>query len=581
MKIIIKNPAPTDLRQKKWGDYHFGRCLVKYFNRLGAEVKTHYKSDWQKKDSADAIIVIRGKFPYQPKSRHIYILWIISHPGTITAEECEAYDAVCVASYTHAESLKQEISVPVFPLLQCTDHEEFSDSSIKYREEIVFVGNTRGVPRDCVIWAIEYGLPLKIWGRGWEQLIDPEHIVADYINNEDLGKLYAHAKFTFNDHWNDMRSLGYINNRILDVISCGLPVISDFHEELHRLFPDEILYYSSKENFFSCVEQMLIAYPEYQNKLSALAPLVKKEFSFESRAKFIFDLIRNLQGNKSKQRILRSGRKQGKYTNKKDDLNALNLLKSLRKRFNKDRDTRVCPLCGARFKNFLSFGTRARPDAQCPCCKSLGLHRLLWLYFLTRLYPRMGSGTKHILHVAPEPRTAEIMQNMPDLDYVSADLESSLAMVKMGLSDIQFPDARFNVVLCSNALEHIPDDKDSIHEMYRVLKPGSGYAVLLIPPLKSCPSVDKAVQSLEERENHAAKENDPWEKASHLMHRLSDVGFEVGTVSLYDDLGADLASFLGIKDQIIIESHKKDFSCQMKFSRRLSLSGRLKLFFRG
>jgi SAM-dependent methyltransferase len=160
------------------------------------------------------------------------------------------------------------------------------------------------------------------------------------------------------------------------------------------------------------------------------------------------------------------------------------------------------------------------------------------------------------------------MQNMPDLDYVSADLESSLAMVKMGLSDIQFPDARFNVVLCSNALENIPDDKDSIQEMYRVLKPGSGYAVLLIPPLEG-------------HENHAAKENDPWENASHLMHRLSDVGFEVGTVRLYDDLGAELASFLGIKDQIIIESHKKDFSCQMKFSRRLSLSGRLKLFFRG
>nr|HPR49937.1 glycosyltransferase family 1 protein [Spirochaetota bacterium] len=66
MKLIIKNPAPNDHRMKKWGDYHFGRSLSKYLTRSGIEVVTHYKSQWGKIEKGDAVLVLRGKYPYHP-----------------------------------------------------------------------------------------------------------------------------------------------------------------------------------------------------------------------------------------------------------------------------------------------------------------------------------------------------------------------------------------------------------------------------------------------------------------------------------------------------------------------------------
>ena len=41
----------------------------------------------------------------------------------------------------------------------------------------------------------------------------------------------------------------FVNNRIFDALACGLPVISDYCEELKEIFPDAVLYYNNKEEF--------------------------------------------------------------------------------------------------------------------------------------------------------------------------------------------------------------------------------------------------------------------------------------------------------------------------------------------
>jgi SAM-dependent methyltransferase len=43
-----------------------------------------------------------------------------------------------------------------------------------------------------------------------------------------------------------------------------------------------------------------------------------------------------------------------------------------------------------------------------------------------------------------------------------------------------FPDTNFDIILCSNVLEHIKNDVKAISEIYRVLKPG-GFALILVP----------------------------------------------------------------------------------------------------
>lgn len=297
MKWIIKNAAPSDSRRQKWGDYHFGRSLSKYLERLGQEVDTHYDPGWDEDAACDVVLLLRGKYAFPPEpARHkgaLRIIWNISHPADVSLEEYETYDLVFVASRSWADRLRPQISRPVFPLLQCTDPEEFFERPPNGagRSDFVFVGNTRDVERPAVLWALDYGLPLKIWGRGWHAWPEAERqVVGDYVPNEELGALYSRSRGTLNDHWTDMKEFGFVNNRILDALACGLPVISDWHQELESIFPDQVLFYRDKDGFTDCLEALLLDYPRVQERVQAAGQAIRKEFSFKQRAQQLAEL---------------------------------------------------------------------------------------------------------------------------------------------------------------------------------------------------------------------------------------------------------------------------------------------------
>ena len=295
LKWIIKNPAPPDSRQLNWGDFHLGRSLTKYLLRSGIDVQSDYYPKWENDKEADVVLVIRGKYPYKPKGNSINIMWNISHPTSIKLEEYQDYDIVFVASNYYADILREKINKPVYPLLLCTDMEEFFERDIDgERNGIIFVGNTRGVRRDCVIWSTDLGIPLKLWGNGWEKWLDKKkYVVNEYIRNEDLGKLYSQSKVVLNDHWPDMRQFGFINNRVFDAIACGVPVICDYHHGLYEIFPNGILYYKNKNEFKNCIEQINHSYPIIKSNINQLKPIVEKDFSYKKRVKQILKALRS------------------------------------------------------------------------------------------------------------------------------------------------------------------------------------------------------------------------------------------------------------------------------------------------
>ncbi len=295
VKWIIKNPSPLDYRKKMWGDYHIGRSLTKYLTRLGEEVETDYHDKWNNKKKADVVLVFRGKYPYQPhKNAKLNIMWNFGHPKDVSKTEYESYDIVLLASNHYANVLKNKINKPVYSFLLCTDPEEFypNKASDMKRKNIIFVGNTRGVKRDCVSWAIEYGVPLKIWGRGWEKWIDKKYIVDKYIANEKLSKLYSKSKATLNNHWPDMIEYGFINNRVFDALACGLPIISDYSNELFSLFPNEILYYRNKDEFKRCIDKINTNYNQIKDKVNNAIPKIISEFSYEKRAIDLINIVK-------------------------------------------------------------------------------------------------------------------------------------------------------------------------------------------------------------------------------------------------------------------------------------------------
>jgi len=138
-----------------------------------------------------------------------------------------------------------------------------------------------------------------------------------------------------------------------------------------------------------------------------------------------------------------------------------------------------CPICRIWFARFQDHGIPPRPNIRCPQCGSLDRHRLDWV-FLNQGTDLLDGRPKRVLHVAPERWLEPRLRRVPGLEYISADLNNPRAMVKMDITDIQFPDDHFSAIYCSHVLEHVPDDHKALSEFYRVLRPG-GWALLQVP----------------------------------------------------------------------------------------------------
>lgn len=294
---VIKCPAP-DEKKVRWGDYAYAVALKRYLDRLGMYTIIQMHEDWDCPEDADVVLVLRGREFYRPDRRNpkcLYIMWNISHPEMVTTEEYELYDVICVGSLRYAKELKEKLSIPVIPFLQCTDTELFyPDKEMEqYRgQDYIFIGNSRGVARPCVLWAVKDKLPLKIWGSGWKAMLGPDKkLVRDvFIENSEIPALYRTARVTLNDHWKDMLDYQFVNNRIFDALACGLPVISDCCDELREIFPDAVLYYSNKEEFENCVKMIETDYDAIKAKVDAQWPMIQEKYSFEARAKELVEI---------------------------------------------------------------------------------------------------------------------------------------------------------------------------------------------------------------------------------------------------------------------------------------------------
>jgi SAM-dependent methyltransferase len=214
-----------------------------------------------------------------------------------------------------------------------------------------------------------------------------------------------------------------------------------------------------------------------------------------------------------------------------------------------------CPVCEQQVEQFRPFGSPKRPNAQCPSCGSLERHRLAWCFFKART--NLFDGTpKSVLHVAPEKLMSKFVRAIPGLGYISADLESPQAMVKMDLTDIQFGDATFDVILCSHVLEHIPDDRTAMAQLYRVLKP-RGWAVVQVPIYGATTYEDDAVTDPVERAHVFGQKDHVRKYGRDIKDRLAAVNFNVEHVRFARELSAEARAQYALKDQDIFYCTKR------------------------
>ena len=193
----------------------------------------------------------------------------------------------------------------------------------------------------------------------------------------------------------------------------------------------------------------------------------------------------------------------------------------------------TCPVCMESFDAFTPYRTRA--GAQCPGCGSLERHRGLWLV-LQRATP-LADGGQRVLHFAPEDGLRARIAAVPDLEYVTADLEPGKAMEQLDITAIAKPDASFDAVICVHVLEHVPDDRAAMRELRRVIAPG-GWAAIMVPIMFDVTD-ETEISDPAERNRRYGLEDHIRGYGWDFYDRLAAAGFDVQRIDLRDLVTAD------------------------------------------
>lgn len=184
-----------------------------------------------------------------------------------------------------------------------------------------------------------------------------------------------------------------------------------------------------------------------------------------------------------------------------------------------------CTVCSKEYKKFLPYGRNPRKNALCPSCLSLERHRLMWLYLKEET--DFFTAPLKVLHVAPEHCFIDRFEALPNLDYITADLESPLAKVKMDVHEIPFPENTFDVIFCNHVLEHVEDDLKVGAEFNRVLKPG-GWGILQSPVYDLEVTIeDKTITDPSERERLFGQRDHIRKYGKDYAERIRKSGLQI------------------------------------------------------
>lgn len=204
-----------------------------------------------------------------------------------------------------------------------------------------------------------------------------------------------------------------------------------------------------------------------------------------------------------------------------------------------------CPICGSSLRRWIGHGGgepiydarrvvggMRREEDSCPICHGKDRTRLIQLCLETEI--GVGRRPLRLLDVAPEYGLYLWLKGRPGLDYMGCDLDASRyrhirPFTAADLTRLPFEDGRFDVIVCSHVLEHVPDDAQAMREMRRVLAPG-GAALLLTPeatdggPTDEDPSV---VDPAERRRRFGQWDHVRLYAREDFTARLTAAGFHV------------------------------------------------------
>lgn len=288
MKLFNRKPqwsivtsAPKGEAGKQWGDYWFATdlALALIAEGVDAKVVSRAGANSEKRNTDDVVVVLRGLRRVVPSNTTAtWMLWVISHPELVEPGEAAQYSRTFAASnYWSPDPEIGEFT----PLLQATNTSRFTPTVSTQKSGVLFVGSTRGEFRPIVRDALAAGIPLEVYGVGWEEFLTPNQIAGEFFPNDELPTAYANSAIVLNDHHREMAELGFLSNRLFDSVAAGARVVSDPALGLSDVFGSSVVTYQSPEELAEIYRNPDAFFPVD----TADAQRIRLEHDFRSRAR--------------------------------------------------------------------------------------------------------------------------------------------------------------------------------------------------------------------------------------------------------------------------------------------------------
>jgi SAM-dependent methyltransferase len=163
--------------------------------------------------------------------------------------------------------------------------------------------------------------------------------------------------------------------------------------------------------------------------------------------------------------------------------------------------TYTCPVCGTGLRRFKpiwksfvrkleehgfvhpldSLETFNIASHTCPACGASDRERLYALYLEDRFRALDKSRRYTLVDFAASPGLSRRLRALSWLAYRTADLYRAGVDDRVDISNMAiYGDGAIDMFICSHVLEHVPDDRRAMRELFRVLKPG-GFGIVMVP----------------------------------------------------------------------------------------------------
>jgi SAM-dependent methyltransferase len=156
-----------------------------------------------------------------------------------------------------------------------------------------------------------------------------------------------------------------------------------------------------------------------------------------------------------------------------------------------------------------------------------------------------------VLHFAPETHISRRITEQQPSTYIKADLSPSSSEIQaIDVTRLPFAQNSFDMVICNHVLEHVPDDRKALAELFRVLNP-NGYAILQTPysVLLQNSFCDPSINTDKLRNRLYGQEDHVRIYGRDLFLKIEEAGFEL-QIKTHSDFLSDIdPSFYGVNPQ--------------------------------